>query len=350
MTSGSGSEPARAARATRKRATSREIASAAAVSQATVSNVLNRPELVSPDTSARVRAAMDALGFVINESARTLRAGYSRTIGAIVLDVSNPFWGEVTRGIEAGADELGYSVVLSSSEESLDKEQRYVRLFEQQRVSAVLVATVDACAPLFGEIHERGTDVVFLDSVDALGRFSSVSVDHVSGAGLVGEHLIAKGHRRIAFVNGPLTVPWCRDRSIGLRAGVRASGCDPDAVVIEITIGSMTTRDGEPAVAQLLRDAPDATAVFCTNDMVAMGVLKELTHRGIRVPADLSLVGYDDDYFAELLSPALTTIRQPPYEFGRLSAQLAVGPDCAPGRQVVLHPELVERDSVRRIT
>ncbi len=330
-----------------RRATSREIAAAVGVSQATVSNVLNRPDLVAPETYEKVRAAMADLGFVVNRSARALRKGKSPVLGVVVLDLANPFWGEVSRGIEAAATELNQPVLLASSGESPEKEDRLLRLLEEHQVSAVLVAPVVERSKTLDELRLRGTHVVLLDRPDPTGTFSSVAVDHVLGAGLAAEHLIEMGHERVAIVNGPHRVPWCRDRSDGFHAAFRNAGAPPGAVE-EVRIRAMTARDGEQAVPELLAVRPPVTAVFCVNDLVALGVLKGLTRRGIAVPDDVSLIGYDDDNFSELLSPSLTTVRQDGYELGQRAARTVLDGEADRGRSVVFPPLLVARESVAR--
>lgn len=336
-------------RSAKSRTTSREVAAAAGVSQATVSNVLNRPEVVAPQTLARVKAVMESTGFIVNRSARTLRAGRSSTIGVIVLDVANPFWGEMTRGIEAAASEAGQAVIVCSSDESPDKETRLLRLLEEQQVSGILLAPVVVDSPTIEAIHSRGTDVVFVDRTDPTHRFASVAVDHVHGAFLAGEHLIGMGHRQVAFVNGPRSVPWCRDRAAGFFEAFEAAGLDPSSCVREIAVPAMTARDGEHSVSNLVGLRPTVSGIFCANDMLALGVLKGLTRRGMTVPADFSLVGYDDDDFAELLSPGLTTVRQDPYAIGQRAARLILDGSAPEDREsVVFAPVLVVRDSVRQ--
>jgi LacI family transcriptional regulator, galactose operon repressor len=331
--------------------TSRDIARAAGVSQATVSNVLNRPELVAPETVLRVREVMEKLGFVVNDSARSLRAGRSRTLGVVTLDLSNPFWGEVTRGIEAVASEHGLPVLFGASEEDPAKELQFLRLFEEHRVGSILLSSVDVNSRKLREMHRRGTKVVILDQSDPKDHYSSVTFNHVAGARLVAEHLIRYGHRRIAFLNGPHSVPWCRARAQGLREGLAACGVDPEEAVLEFTIKSMTAQSAEPAVGTVLASGFEPTAVFCVNDMVALGVLKVLSQRGIHVPEDLSIVGFDDSYFSSLLSPALTTVRQQPYELGKKATEMvmALAPGAAPVTYV-FEPEIMLRDSVRDIT
>lgn len=332
------------------RATSREVAAVARVSQATVSNVLNRPEVVAPETLARVRAVMDAMGFIVNHSARTLRAGKSSTIGVIVLDVANPYWGEMTRGIEAAASAVGQVVIVCSSDESPAKEDQFLRLLEEQQVCGILLAPVVADSATINAIRRRGTDLVFVDRADPTHRSASVAVDHVHGAFLAGEYLIAMGHRDVAFVNGPRSVPWCRDRAAGFFQAFEAADLDPAVHVHEITMPAMTARGGADSVGRVCDLTPAVSAIFCANDMLALGVLKGLTRRGIAVPADVSLVGYDDDDFAELLSPGLTTIRQDPYAIGQRAAQLILGGAPRAEREsVIFDAVLVVRESVRHM-
>lgn len=319
------------------------------MSQATVSNVLNRPEVVAPGTRARVRAAMDTLGFVVNGSARSLRAGRSNTIGVIALDLSNPFWGEVTRGIEATASSHGFSLLIGASNEKLDKELDLLRLFAEHRVDGILVSTVDQDSVALRTLHSRGTKVVFLDEVDRRSRYASVAFNHVRGARMAAEYFVSQGHRNLAFINGPHGVPWCQARSEGFRLGLDEAG-HGELELTELTIDSMMAQDAEPAVERMLSSAPQATGVFCVNDMVALGVLKELSRRGLRVPHDVSLVGFDDSYFSSLLSPALTTVRQEPYLLGQRAAELVIDPqEQGNPTSVVFEPQLMVRESVRRL-
>jgi LacI family transcriptional regulator len=318
------------------------------VSQATVSNVINRPHLVAPATLDRVQSVMRESGFVLNTSARNLRVGRARTLGVVALDLGNPFWGEVTRGIESTASARDYSVLLGASEEREDKERKFLRLFEEHRVDGILVSSLNVESAALRMLRQRGTKIVLLDQVDPLGESPSVAFDHVAGAELVARHLIENGHRRIGFLNGPHSVPWCRDRLEGLRRGVELFGLDPDAVIHEFPIRSMTSRDADAAIDPVLAD--DVTALFCVNDLVALGALKSLSQRGVPVPERLSIVGFDDTSFASMLSPGLTTVRQYPFELGRRGAELVI--DAVEGEEpstVIFQPELIVRESVRRI-
>lgn len=330
--------------------TSRDVARVAGVSQATVSNVLNRPHLVSETTREKVRATMKAMGFVVNDSARSLRVGRSRTLGVITLDLSNPFWGEVMHGIESAATQNDFSVLFGASSEQPEKEENYLRLFQQHRVQAVLVSLLDEGSGALKLLRERGTKIVLVDKRSVDGRDSSVSSDDIAGARQAIGHLLDMGHRRIAIINGPHSVPWCADRYLGATEEITARRLTVDEVLVEVPTASMTAQAAEAIVDQLLA-IHGVTAAFCANDMVALGVLKQLSERGLSVPGDLSVVGYDDSYFAPLLSPALTTVRQEPFLMGKRAAEIAMIPslpDDAPLADV-LQPILIRRQSVRKI-
>jgi LacI family transcriptional regulator len=290
---------------------------------------------------------MRSMGFVVNDSARTLRAGRSRTLGVVILDLANPFWGDVMRGIEAAATPHDYSVLFGSSDEQPEKEQHFLRLFLQHRVHAVLISSLEDDSGGLQALRERGTRIVLVDKRSTDGQHSSVSSDDIAGARQAMGHLLDMGHRRIAIINGPHEVPWCADRYLGSTLEIADRGLDVGATLIELTIPTMTAQAAESIVDQLLA-IPDVTAAFCANDLVALGVLRQLSLRGVAVPDDLSLVGYDDSYFASLLSPALTTVRQEPFLMGKYAAQMAIASDPDDSAETrVLQPNLVQRQSVR---
>ncbi|MDX6244317.1 MAG: LacI family transcriptional regulator [Frankiales bacterium] len=332
----------------------KDVAASAGVSVGTVSNVLNRPERVSPETRERVSAAIAELGFVRNESARHLRAGSSRTVGLVVLDVANPFFTDVARGVEDTASAAGLAVILCNTDEKSTKEDAYLELLEEQRVRGILITPAEAISDRLTELRRRGTPVVLLDR-KAPGRDQcSVSVDDRKGGDLAVSHLISAGHRRIAFIGGPLTMAQVSDRLRGARTAVRRAGLPETALIVETTVG-LNVAAGRVAVRQLLtlakRKAP--TAVFCANDLLALGALQELSQQGFRVPADMSIVGYDDIDFASAAMVPLSSVRQPRHQLGRTAAELLIEEaDQAVGhrhRQVVFEPELIVRESSTRV-
>ena len=329
----------------------RDVAAAASVSVGTVSNVLNRPEKVAPDTVARVMAAIDELGFVRNDAARQLRAGRSRSIGLVVLDVRNPFFTDVARGAEDRAAEDNMTILLGNSDENGDRERAYLDLFEEQRVHGVLISPLGDDETRLQRLRGRDTPVVLVDRVSEDRNLSSVSVDDVVGGELAVRHLIETGRRRIAFVGGPMGIRQVADRLAGARRAVEA---EPDATLEVIETESLTVLEGRAAGEAIRERAagerPDA--VFAANDLLAMGVLQALNMLGsVRVPDDVALIGYDDIDFASAAVVPLSSIRQPAWLIGYTAVDLLLrearhGADFAPD-QVQFQPELIVRDSTR---
>jgi LacI family transcriptional regulator len=330
----------------------REVAAHAGVSVATVSNVLNRPEIVAQSTRDRVHASIRELGFVRNESARQLRAGRSRTIGLVVLDVANPFFTDLARGVEDEANKAGYAVILCNSDDQERKERRYLELLEEHRVQGVLITPVAGAGSWLARLQRRGTPVVLVDSRSASRGQCSVAVDDVLGADLAVSHLLATGHERITYLSGPPAIRQVADRHEGaLRALQRAGASAADLEIIEAA--GLNVAAGQKAGADIaaLPARTRPTAVFCANDLIALGVLQEMTRNRIRVPEDISIVGYDDIDFAAAAAVPLTSVRQPRQQLGHTAARLlldeAADGDAHQHRQVIFEPELVVRQSTQ---
>ncbi|HXS64424.1 MAG TPA: LacI family DNA-binding transcriptional regulator [Streptosporangiaceae bacterium] len=328
----------------------REVAAKAGVSVGTVSNVLNRPEIVAESTRRRVQAAIKQLGFVRNESARQLRAGRSRTIGLLVLDVANPFFTDVARGVEDEANESGLAVILCNSDDQVAKERRYLELLEEHRVQGILITPVAAADEHVARLQRRGTPVVLVDSRSVNRGQCSVSVDDVLGGELAIAHLLEQGHRKIAFVGGPMSLRQVADRRDGAVRALEAAGQTTDVLyVVETTALHVAAgREAGALVAELPAERRP-TAMFCANDLLALGALQEMTSRRIRVPDSIAIVGYDDIDFAAAAAVPLTSVRQPRHQLGRAAAQLLLEEALDGGnhqhRQVIFEPELVVRDS-----
>lgn len=328
--------------------TIQDIAALAGVSVGTVSNVLNRPELVAERTRQRVQDVIEEVGFIRNGSARQLRAGTSRAVGVIVLDLANPFFTEVARGIEDRLADDGYLLILCSSDESPEKEARHIRLLLEQSVLGLLVTTADRTLDGL-EAARRRRPVVLLDRTSPSGAMCSAAVDDVRGGELAVEHLLSLGHRRIGFINGPVSIRQCADRRKGARKATRTAGLAYRDVLVEVTNPMLNADGGEAALDALLAADQPPTAIFCVNDVTALGVLRGLRRRGLSVPGDMALVGYDDVEFASLLATPLTSVRQPKYQLGRAAADLllAEAAQAADHRhqQLLFQPELVVRAS-----
>jgi LacI family transcriptional regulator len=326
-----------------------DVAAHAGVSTGTVSNVLNRPELVAPATRERVAAAIEDLGFVRNEAARQLRAGRSRTVGLVVLDMGNPFFTDLAAGVEARAAESGLSVVLCNSGDDAGRETRHLRFLREQRAFGILITPVGARSPAVDAIRAMGTAIVLVDRGSGPRRCSVSVNDRVGGAQAVA-HLIALGHTRIGFVGGPLTIRQVAERLAGARDAAEAAGLSPEHVVC-LDSRALTAAEGRRAGARIaaLPATERPTAAFCANDLLALGVLQEMTRLRFEIPRDLAIVGYDDIEFAAAAAVPLTSVRQPRAQLGRAAMDLLFDEvdqgSAHRHRQVVFEPELVVRAS-----
>ena len=325
-----------------------DVAERAGVSLSTVSNVLNRPEVVADDTQARVQEAIAALNFVRNGSARQLRRGRSSSVGVIVFDLSNPYWGEVTTGVESVLSERDFVLMTGSSDASAVKEQRLLEAFDERRPEGILVASVQNIEHLI-PLSKGGTHIVLLGGRGERSSIDSVAIDDRHGGQLGAEHLFSLGHKRIGFVNGPLERESWSERRRGVLDAVNSMGLAWDDAVLEITIATPSAREGDSIVDRMLAANPRPTALFCANDLVALGVLRSFSAAGVRVPDDCAIVGFDDIEVAALLSPPLTSIRLPAYEVGRRAAEVLLDeikrPGNAPAQNVLFQPKLVVRES-----
>lgn len=304
-----------------QRASVKDVALLAGVSVGTVSNVLNRPESVTERTRARVEQAMADLNFHRNASARQLRAGVSRTVGVIVMDVGNPYYTELARGIEDRLAADDHTLILCSSDDDPRREARFLRLLAEQGVRGVLVTPMATTTERLGDLRRLGIPSVLMDSTSK--QHTSVGVDHVSGGRQAVQHLITQGHRRILFLAGPPDLQQTRHRLKGAIQAIQAAGLDPAEVLQVVNLPNLTANDGQQGLIEALgAPGPAPTAVFAINDIVALGVMRELRTRRLSVPRDMAVVGYDDLYFsAELMTP-LSSVRQPMRQLGWAAADL----------------------------
>ncbi|MFD0898792.1 LacI family DNA-binding transcriptional regulator [Actinomadura sediminis] len=361
----------------------REVAKRAGVSVGTVSNVLNRPDLVAEATRDRVRAAIDELGFVRNESARRLRQGPRpgrpggaetadgtidgtidgaagdgaagaasagarreprRAFGVIVEDLTNPYASDVARGAELALNEAGHDALWISSDNSSVKERRSLDLLAEHRVAGALIIPVGLGPRRIAELRAAGLSVVLIDR-DASDACSA-RVDHVAGGETAAAHLLAAGCARVAFVTGRPEPAPCVHRRDGAARMLVEAGLDTPRVLVQ---EALSITEGRAAAQRILAMSPRPDGVFCANDLLAIGLINELTRLGVRVPADIAVIGYDDIELAASAAVPITTIRQPRRELGWEAAELALA-EIREGRshqhrQVVLKPELVVRDS-----
>jgi LacI family transcriptional regulator len=327
--------------------TVQEVARRANVSVGTVSNVLNRPQIVAPATRERVLRVIDELGFVRNESARHLRTGVARVIALVILDLSNPFFSDLMRGVEDTAYEAGYSVIVCNSSQDQAREEAYIRVLEERGVTGMLIIPVGPSSPSIDRLRARGTAVIRVTHRipdDKCG----VGSDDILGGELAMDHLLALGHERVSYVTSASHI-WPTDqRGEGALRAVRKEGKSDDTLH-EISVEHLNVAHGRDAGERVLGLRPRPTAVICANDLVALGVLQVMIRHGVRVPDDMAIVGFDDIEFASAATIPLTSVRIPRREIGRIATELlleeASGDPEHVHRRIVLPPELVVRES-----
>jgi LacI family transcriptional regulator, repressor for deo operon, udp, cdd, tsx, nupC, and nupG len=312
----------------------REVAKKAGVSTATVSRVLSRPDVVSPDTRIRVLKAVERLGYAPNSVAKNLRTLKSCKLLVTVPDISNPFFSLILQGIEDMAQKNGYSVLLGDTQHDERREERYALMLKQKEADGLIFLghrLPRVAASVVQEMSPNCAPIVNGCEFSADLGVPSVHIDNAKAASEAMQHLYDLGHRRIGVVTGPLLSPLSRDRLTGALASAKQQGAESDVAVKH---GNFSIRSGSEAADALLSQPNPPTAVFCFNDEMAMGVIITARCRGLRVPDDLSVVGFDDIRFARCVDPPLTTIAQPMREIGegtvRLLLEILNGSQLAP--------------------
>jgi LacI family transcriptional regulator len=322
----------------------RDVARRAGVSLGTVSNVLNNPDRVRPETRARVEAAMEELSFVGSVIARQFRHGLSQTVGVLVPDLGNPFWADVLRGVEDVLLSKHLALFVSSSRQDPDRELEAIAAFERHQVDGLLLAPSRVSRDRLAPFERRPLGIVTVDGRLKGSEIPSVTLDDVTGGFLLASHLLALGHRNLILVNGPTAVSWCRDRRKGVRKALIQAGIDPHEALHEVKVDELTVDEGVRSCDGVLQFSGTANAIICANDLLGLGVLIGLRRHGYDVPKDFALAGFDDVDFAAVLSPALTSVRQPARDMGTAAARLLLQ-QIAGRRHVRFKPELVVRES-----
>ncbi|MFQ5343324.1 MAG: LacI family DNA-binding transcriptional regulator [Anaerolineae bacterium] len=327
-------------------ATIKDVAEHAGVSPTTVSHVLNETRYVSPELVTRVWEAVEDLKYQPNAVARSLRRKQTHTLGMIIPDNSNPFFAEVARGIEDLCFDLGYNVILCNSDQNRDKERTYIDLLTEKRVDGIVFVAAGGHAKHLQSVLERGVPVVVVDRELQDIQCDRVLTDNWSGGRKATDHLIQRGHKRIACIAGPsdLTPSWERVR--GYREALEAAGLPFDEQLIRR--GDFRAPSGYTAMQELLALPEPPTAVFVCNDLMAIGAMRAISEQGLGIPGDVAVVGFDDIALASYSNPPLTTMAQPRQEMGRLAAELLIkrvrDNDRPPQRQL-LETRLIIRQS-----
>jgi DNA-binding LacI/PurR family transcriptional regulator len=284
-----------------------EIARRASVSTATVSRTLNQSGTVRPETARKVWRVAAELNYYPNSHARALVSGRSRLLGLIVSDITNPFFPELVHSFEALATQQGYDLILTSTGYQTARMVGCVRRMLERKVDGVAIMTSEMDLALIKELARRGVPMVFMDVGRVGPRMSHVLVDYAHGIRQAVDHVLALGHKRVAFITGPLDLHSARTRRQAFLDGLRKHGIRADPKLIRE--GTHTAEGGQHAMTFLLRGPKRPTAVICSNDWTAIGALHAIDAAGLRVPDDLSIVGFDDIPLARYTSPPLTSVR-----------------------------------------
>ena len=324
------------------------VARRAGVSTATVSRVLSRPEVVAPGTRRKVMRAVELLGYVPNSAAKNLRTLKSGKLLVTVPDISNPFFSLILQGIEDTAMREGYSVLVGDTQHDVKREERYAQMLKRKEADGLIFLghrLPKEVAALVRTMSPRCAPVVNGCEFSPTLGVPSVHIDNAKAAYEAMDHLYRLGHHRIGVITGPLVSPLSRDRLQGVKSRARKQKAERSCTVMQ---GDFSIESGAVAAERLLGSADPPTAVFCFNDEMAMGVIQTAKRRGLRIPDDISVIGFDDIRFSRCIDPPLTTIAQPMRAIGEGTVRLLLeilGGRSTPPDSVTLPHTLIIRSS-----
>ena len=326
-----------------------EIARRANVSTATVSRTLNQSGPVKAATARKVWRAVTQLNYYPNSHARTLVSGRSRLIGLIVSDITNPFFPELVRTFEGLASQKQYDLLLTSTDYLTTRMTTCLRRMLERKVDGVAMMTSEMDVGLIKELSKRNVPIVFMDVGQMGPRMSHVSIDYGHGIRQAVDHVVELGHRQIAFISGPLDLHSARTRRQAFLDGLQEHGITVDRKLLRE--GTHTAEGGEKAMGEILRLSKRPTAVVCSNDWTAIGALHAIHAAGLRVPDDISLVGFDDIPLVSYTTPALTTVRMSAREVGSTAFQALfslIGEQHVEGDVYQVPTRLIVRESTAK--
>jgi LacI family transcriptional regulator len=303
--------------------TGQDVAKRAGVSIATVSRVLNDSPHVRPAVKLKVLRAVKALNFQPNRTAQRLRAKQSKVLGLIISDIENPFFTSIVRGIEDVAYHHGYSLVLCNSDEDPEKEKLYIDVMRAEAVAGVIIASASEAEPHIDDLLDSNIPVIAIDRRIKDRRVGSVLATNTQGAYAAVNHLLALGHHCIGYIGLPLTRTTGRERFEGYQLALREKGLMVSRS--RVRISDAKQQGGHDATLELLASQPCLTALFAANNLMTLGALEAIRERGLKIPDEISVVGFDDMPWGALLQPPLTAVAQPTYELGQKAAELLLG-------------------------
>jgi LacI family repressor for deo operon, udp, cdd, tsx, nupC, and nupG len=328
-----------------------DVARRAGVSTATVSRVLSQPALVSDATRAKVMMAVNALGYTPNLAAKTLRTLQSQRILLTVPDISNPFFSQVIRGVEAAAHAAGYAVILGDTRYSEEREERYADMFRRKETDGYIFLGYRLPTALKRMVSTMGASAPIVNGCEFSSSLavSSVYIDNRRAASVAMQYLYTQGHTHIGVITGSLLSPISQDRIAGVRT---CAARNKQVRALQVRSGDFTIASGLRAAEALLAERRRPTAIFCFSDEMAMGALEAVRRAGLRCPSDVSLIGFDDIRFSQYLDPPLTTIRQPMERIGREAVRVLLDiltTRSASLQRVILPYEFIIRSSTTAV-
>jgi LacI family transcriptional regulator len=327
-------------------ATIKDVAASAGVSYSTVSHVINKTRPISEQSRTKVEAAIRQLNYVPSAVARSLRHQATSTIGLLIPNNTNPFFSELAHGIEEGCYLNDYSVILCNSDDDPTREETHLRVLLEKRIDGLIVGSTGDDQPLARSLRQSGVPLVMVDREIPGLKADLVQVDHTIGGYLAARHLVDLGHRGMGCIAGPSSAVSSAERLQGYKKALRVSALPCRS---EWIIESDFTTEGGYKAATILVGKPDLTAIFACNDLMAIGVLRYAAEAGLRVPRDLSVIGFDGIELGRYVYPALTTISQSIRKLGKLAAVTLIRRISRGGkgrlRRLVLPPHLVVRES-----
>jgi DNA-binding LacI/PurR family transcriptional regulator len=324
----------------------KEVARLARVSTATVSRTINGSEKVTAETAERVRRAIETLKFYPNTNARALGSGRSSLYGLIISDITNPFFPELVKSFEDVAVQFGQEVLIANTNYDPHRMEVCVTRMLQRKVDGVAIMTSEMEEHLIDELSSRRIPLVFLDTGTPQDGISNITIDYAAGIDAAVEHLVGLGHSSIGFISGPMDLTSARVRQQAFSQSLRRKGLQLDPNLVEE--GNHRMDGGHKAMTQMLAKKHRPTAILTSNDMTAIGAIGALSEHGLKVPRDMSVIGFDDIELSAFTQPALTTVRLSRQEIARVAFRALYdnrGDATAKGAEYRVEPTLVERKS-----
>ncbi len=305
--------------------TIKDIARLAEVSTATVSKVVNgKDEKISSATRMRVMAVIEESGYVPNRIASSMVTKKTKTLGLIIPDITNPFFPELARGVEDVANKEGYTLILCNSDNSLEKEDAYIDMLQEKMVDGIIFTASSSRTEISSALKRVKIPVITVDrDIDGLKSQKKIVVDNEEGAYEAVSYMVTRGYGKIYHISGPMTSKPAQQRYKGYLNALSDKGVLPPKD--HLLSGDYSGEWGFEGVKRLLEKDADFDGIFCGNDLIALGAMKALHQKGVDVPGKVGIIGYDDIYMAQMVSPELTTVKQPNYEMGYQAGRVLIG-------------------------